>query len=92
MAKKLVVDLNFSGVNHLYLVENTNIYPMRIGLLDDIKFSIYEALRDNKDIHNIVLLGKNNYSEGIREELLKDVVTKYFNGKVRIDIDDQIFN
>ena len=93
MAKKILIDLNFVGTNHLYVVdENNNIQPIRFGVIQDIKFTLDQLLQKNDNIQDIYLTGQENYAQGFQKELLNDVVKKYSNRNVRIYINDQIFN
>ena len=93
MAKKILIDLNFVGTNHLYVVdENNDIQPIRFGVIQDIKFTLDQLLQENDNIQDIYLTGQENYAQGFQKELLNDVVKKYSNRNVRIYINDQIFN
>lgn len=93
MAKKILIDLNFVGTNHLYVVdENNDIQPIRFGVIQDIKFTLDQLLQENDNIQDIYLTGKENYARGFQKELLNDIVKKYSNRNVRIYINDQIFN
>lgn len=93
MAKKILIDLNFVGTNHLYVVdENNNIQPIRFGVIQDIKFTLDQLLQKNDNIQDIYLTGQENYAQGFQKELLNDVVKKYSNRNVRIYINDKIFN
>lgn len=93
MAKKILIDLNFVGTNHLYIVdENNDIQPIRFGVIQDIKFTLDQLLQENDNIQDIYLTGKENYARGFQKELLNDIVKKYSNRNVRIYINDQIFN
>jgi len=56
MAKKLLIDLNLSGLNHMFILEDKNIQPVRFGILDDIKTSVYSLL-DAENISDILLTG-----------------------------------
>lgn len=93
MAKKILIDLNFVGTNHLYVVdENNDIRPIRFGVIQDIKFTLDQLLQENDNIQDIYLTGKENYARGFQKELLNDIIKKYSNRNVRIYINDQIFN
>lgn len=93
MAKKILIDLNFVGTNHLYVVdENNDIQPIRFGVIQDIKFTLDQLLQENDNIQDIYLIGKENYARGFQKELLNDIIKKYSNRNVRIYINDQIFN
>ena len=93
MAKKILIDLNFVGTNHLYVVdENNDIQPIRFGVIQDIKFTLDQLLQENDNIQDIYLTGKENYARGFQKELLNDIVKKYSNRNVRIYINDEIFN
>ena len=93
MAKKILIDLNFVGTNHLYVVdENNNIKPIRFGVIQDIKYTLDQLLQENNNIQDIYLTGQENYAQGFQKELLNDVVKKYSNRNVRIYINDKIFN
>lgn len=93
MAKKILIDLNFVGTNHLYVVdENNDIQPIRFGVIQDIKFTLDQLLQENDNIQDIYLTGQENYAQGFQKELLNDVVKKYSNRNVRVYINDQIFN
>ena len=93
MAKKILIDLNFVGTNHLYVVdENNDIRPIRFGVIQDIKFTLDQLLQENDNIQDIYLTGKESYARGFQKELLNDIVKKYSNRNVRIYINDQIFN
>ena len=93
MAKKILIDLNFVGTNHLYVVdENNDIRPIRFGAIQDIKFTLDQLLQKNDNIQDIYLTGQENYAQGFQKELLNDIVKKYSNRNVRIYINDQIFN
>lgn len=93
MAKKILIDLNFIGTNHLYVVdENNDIQPIRFGVIQDIKFTLDQLLQENDNIQDIYLTGQENYAQGFQKELLNDVVKKYSNRNVRVYINDQIFN
>ena len=93
MAKKILIDLNFVGTNHLYVVdENNDIRPIRFGVIQDIKFTLDQLLQENDNIQDIYLTGKENYARGFQKELLNDIIKKYSNRNVRIYINDKIFN
>lgn len=94
MAKKIIIDLDVAGFSHIFISdEKNNLFPVRYGNIEDMKIQIYKALSENQDINDIVLIGHNNHAEGFKEELLNDVVKKYYcNRKVRIYINDEIFN
>ena len=93
MAKKILIDLNFVGTNHLYVVdENNDIRPIRFGVIQDIKFTLDQLLQENDNIQDIYLTGKENYARGFQKELLNDIIKKYSNRNVRVYINDQIFN
>lgn len=93
MAKKILIDLNFAGINHLYIVnENNDIKPIRFGVIQDIKYTLDQLLQENNNIQDIYLIGQKNYARGFQEELLNDIVKKYSNRNVRIYINDKIFN
>ena len=93
MAKKILIDLNFVGTNHLYVVdENNDIQPIRFGVIQDIKFTLDQLLQENDNIQDIYLTGQENYAQGFQKELLNDVVKKYSNRNVRIRINGKIFN
>ena len=93
MAKKILIDLNFVGTNHLYVIdENNDIRPIRFGVIQDIKFTLDQLLQENDNIQDIYLTGKENYARGFQKELLNDIIKKYSNRNVRIYINDQIFN
>lgn len=91
MAKKLLIDLNLSGLNHMFILEDKNIQPVRFGILDDIKTSVYSLL-DAENISDILLTGQQSYAEGVGEEILSNITTKYSDRNVRIYINDKIFN
>lgn len=93
MAKKILIDLNFAGTNHLYVVnENNDIKPIRFGVIQDIKYTLDQLLQENNNIQDIYLTGQENYARGFQKELLNDIIKKYSNRNVRIYINDQIFN
>lgn len=93
MAKKILIDLNFVGTNHLYVVnENNDIKPIRFGVIQDIKYTLDKLLQENDNIQDIYLTGQENYAKGFQKELLNDIIKKYSNRNVRIYINDQIFN
>ena len=91
MAKKLLIDLNLSGLNHMFILEDKDIHPIRFGMLDDIKTSVYNLL-NTENISDILLTGQQSYAEGIGEEILDNITTKYNNRNVRIFVNDKIFN
>ena len=93
MAKKILIDLNFVGTNHLYIVnENNDIKPIRFGVIQDIKYTLDKLLQENDNIQDIYLTGQENYARGFQKELLNDIIKKYSNRNVRIYINDKIFN
>ena len=93
MAKKILIDLNFIGTNHLYIVnENNDIKPIRFGVIQDIKYTLDKLLQENDNIQDIYLTGQENYAQGFQKELLNDIVKKYSNRNVRNYINYKIFN
>lgn len=91
MAKKLVADLNVAGLNHLYLLEDNNIQPIRFGVLNDMYSSISDAL-EKEEIEDILIIGSQNYALGVGKEVLKNVLTNYSNKNVRVYVNDKILN
>lgn len=91
MAKKLVADLNVSGLNHLYLLEDNNIQPIRFGVLNDMYSSISDTL-EKEEVEDILIIGSQDYALGVGKEVLKNVLTNYSNKNVRVYVNDKILN
>lgn len=91
MAKKLVADLNIAGLNHLYLLEDNNIQPIRFGVLNDMYSSISDTL-EKEEIEDILITGSQEYALGVGKEILKNVLTNYSNKNVRVYVNDKVLN
>lgn len=91
MAKKLVADLNVSGLNHLYLLEDNNIQPIRFGVLNDMYSSISDIL-EKEEVEDILIIGSQDYALGVGKEVLKNVLTNYSNKNVRVYVNDKVLN
>lgn len=91
MAKKLVADLNVSGLNHLYLLEDNNIQPIRFGVLNDMYSSISDTL-EKEEVEDILIIGSQDYALGVGKEVLKNVLTNYSNKNVRVYVNDKVLN
>ena len=92
LAKKIIIDLNFAGINHLYVAGDQNITPIRFGAIEDMEFSLMDILNKHPDINDIILTGQKDYAQGFKKEILNNVISKYANRNVRVYINDKIFN
>lgn len=93
MAKKIFTQISLFSMNHPIFLADTqgDIKLVAQPSLDDLQKEIY-SIMDSTPVDEIEFDGDEKYIEAIGIDMLTNLAQKYSNNKVRIRINDKIFN
>lgn len=93
MAKKIFTQISMFSINQPVFLADTqgDIKLIAKPSIDELKDVIFSTM-DSTDINEIEFDGDEKYIEAIGLNILTDLTQKYSERKVRIRINDKIFN